>query len=126
MNKLELAHEYAKVLLQQPVTITIGEVVSISFGLAEEMLAEDEKRKDKSRPEVLDKWQPDWSQAPDWANWWAMDRDRRCNWHKLKPSREQSFSEWIVDFRGNGPHHFLASPSFGFDGDWKDSLRKRP
>ncbi|QYC51380.1 hypothetical protein [Acinetobacter phage BUCT628] len=53
MNKLELAHEYAKVLLQQPVTRTIGDVVSISFGLAEEMLAENKKREDKSRPEVL-------------------------------------------------------------------------
>lgn len=53
MNKLELAHEYAKVLLQQPVTRTIGEVVNISFGLAEEMLEENEKRKDRSRPKVL-------------------------------------------------------------------------
>lgn len=126
MNKLELAHEYSKVLLTKFETITVDQIVDVSFSLAELMLAENEKRKDKSRPEVLDEWHPDWSQAPDWANWWAMDRDRRCNWYELKPSREQSVSEWVVDFRGNGSHHFLASPSFGYQGDWKDSLRKRP
>ena len=129
MNKLELAHEYAKVLLQQPVTRTIGEVVSISFGLAEEMLAENEKRKDKSRPEVLEEWQPDWSQAPEGANWWAMDESGRSYWFAYEPYISSEYpDEWIFHGKNHGGigNEYWKSPNFNYQGDWKDSLRKRP
>lgn len=112
MNKLELAHEYAKVLLQQPVTRTIGEVVSISFGLAEEMLAENEKREDKSRPEVLDEWQPDWSQAPDWADKWEIN------------DYVSGFMQaWWLDKNNEKAE---AAPLFDYNGNSWNSLRKRP
>jgi hypothetical protein len=63
MNKLELAHDYAKIMLKISaesgdlfLTNTdeiVKSIVSSSFNFAEEMLAENEKREDKSRPEVL-------------------------------------------------------------------------
>lgn len=119
MNKLELAHDYAKVLLQQPVTRTIGEVVSISFGLAEEMLAENEKREDKSRPEVLEEWQPDWSQAPEGFNRFVVGSAGGHGFFtNIEPQMQGDF--WFVGADG------VVVDGHGYKGHWKDSLRKRP
>lgn len=131
MNKLELAQQYMLTMFPEAVkdfdnmSLHIQNLPRVAFDMAEAMLAENEKRQDKSRPEVLEEWQPDWSQAPDWANWWAQDKSGFCAWHKLEPSREQSMCEWVVDFSGGGDG-FTGSPTFGYQGDWKDSLRKRP
>ena len=128
MNKLELAHDYAKIMLK--ISAESGDlfltntdelaksIVSSSFNFAEAMLAENEKRKDKSRPEVLDEWQPDWSQAPNESNYWAMDGDGSCNWYKYEP--EISGYHW--DF-GRVTY---SAPDFDYQGEWMDSLRKRP
>lgn len=68
MNKLEMAHEYAKIMLDAMVNNKINlkhynEVAHDSFLLADAMQAEADKREDKTRPAVLqEEWQPDWSQ----------------------------------------------------------------
>lgn len=67
--------------------------------------------------DIKKEWQPDWSQAPDWANWWAMSEYGRCGWFGEKPKNYLPFSEEI---------NSSIAPDFGYDGDWKDSLRKRP
>lgn len=97
-------------------------MVDTCFDYAEEMLAENEKRKDKSRPEVLEEWQPDWSQAPDWANYWSMDIDGRCFWYANK-SEIINKEEWFDD--GVGSAH-IGAPRFNYQGEWMNSLRKRP
>lgn len=56
----------------------------------------------------LSEWQPDWSQAP---------RGDVVGW-KMK-TKEQAI--WLAQDGG----YYLA-PSFGYQGNWKDSLRKRP
>ena len=28
---------------------------------------------------------PDWSQAPDWAEWYAIDADGQCFWYENEP-----------------------------------------
>lgn len=63
MNKLELANGYAKIMLKNAVDSNalfsqdtdkiVNSLILSSFNLAEGMLAENEKRQDKSRPEVL-------------------------------------------------------------------------
>lgn len=65
-------------------------------------------------------WQPDWSVAPESANYWAMDEDTCCNWYGKEPEVIVVRNRW--DF-GNV---LEFAPSFGYQGDWKDSLRKRP
>ena len=58
--------------------------------------------------QVLKDWQPDWSQAP------------RCDvvsWD----INEHGQARWIASDNG----YYLA-PSFGYTGDWRESLRKRP
>ena len=99
---------------------------------ADAMQAEADKREPSGFPNVLrgacgeivavkvdDKeWQPDWSQAPEWADWWAIDKDLVSFWHEDKPKFDE------VEFYQCGV--FCDAPSFGYQGNWQDSLRKRP
>lgn len=62
---------------------------------------------------------PDWSQAPEWVMWWVMDRDGRCSWSNHKPFVYAN-SYWA------SLSTTTTAPNFGYTGDWRDSLRKRP
>lgn len=67
----------------------------------------------------LEEWQPDWSQAPDNAKYWAMDGCGQCNWYAIKP--EVCGNHW--DF---GRVIEQAHTGYGYQGKWQDSLRERP
>lgn len=46
--------------------------------------------------------EPDWSKAPDWAHYWAVDSNGHAYWYEHKPQR-------------------LYFDDFGFgNGDWKE------
>src|SRR5688572_2979005 len=30
--------------------------------------------------------EPDWSQAPEWAQWWAVDANNSAYWYEIKPT----------------------------------------
>ena len=128
MNKLQMAQEYALKMLENlnPMQIdkpTRDGIAYECFELAEAMLAENDKRVVKL-PDVFfdanknEEWQPDWSQAPDWANWWAIDKDLVSFWHEDKPKFDE------IEFYQCGM--FCDAPSFNYQGNWQDSLRKRP
>ena len=53
MDKLKLAHEMAIAMQSIEPTVDMKIVAALSFDYAEAMLAEQEKRTDKTRPEVL-------------------------------------------------------------------------
>ena len=105
------------------------------------MQAEAEKRKPSGLPESLrerhdfteaiakgvenyekEEWQPDWSQAPDVATYWTMRQDGECLWWKGKPLFDGSCFYDAVGIC----HTVGYAPSFGYTGDWRNSLRKRP
>ena len=82
MNKLEMAHDYLKVLLTQNTSRTVGEAVETAYALAEA-----DKRKLIPKLPALqktfidgveqpryapscDEWQPDWDLAPSDATTW--------------------------------------------------------
>ena len=67
-------------------------------------------------------WQPDWSQAPDDATYWTMRQDGKCLWWKGKPLFDGSCFYDAVGIC----HTVGYAPSFGYTGDWRNSLRKRP
>ena len=67
---------------------------------------------------ISNEWQPDWSQAPSWANWWATDKDLDSFWHENKPNFDE------IEFYQCGM--FCDAPSFNYQGNWQESLRKRP
>ena len=70
--------------------------------------------------DIKKEWQPDWSQAPDWANWWAMDMDKNCYWYEDK--LHLGDVEWDRHSIGKS----FKSKHYGYTGDWRNSLRKRP
>lgn len=70
---------------------------------------------------VPGEWQPDWNIAREWANWFAIDGNGDAYWYELEPKlniKSSDFREynWKTDY----------APSFGYKGDWRESLRKRP
>ena len=126
-TKLEMAHEWA---MKHGDAETVGSrqnMVKYAWEYADAMQAEAEKRgKEKQSEyvfEAIDEWQPDWSQAPEWANWWAMDENRDCYWHSCVDSPFIGNGVFEV---GDPKGHTYDAPSFGYTGDWRKSLRKRP
>ena len=132
-----MAHDYLKVLLTQNTSRTAGEAVETAYALADAMQTEADKRKAVGVPEAIrerhdftpainkgferasqEEWQPDWSGAPEWADWWAIDKDLVSFWHEDKPKFDE------VEFYQCGV--FCDAPSFNYQGNWQDSLRKRP
>lgn len=80
--------------------------------------------------QVLKEWQPDWSQAPDWANWWVATANQSGKitggwFYDAKP--EFGFGVGpSVYYSMNGNNNAILVDSFGYTGDWRNSLRKRP
>lgn len=128
-----MAHEYALVLAKNPsVTATHNDkdITSRAWQYADAMQAEADKRlKTDVGNTDASEWQPDWSQAPDWANWWAMDGfSKKANWYIDKPYLDDDSEvelEWNIDLKTN-TETYMCAPSFNYQGNWQDSLRKRP
>ena len=59
---------------------------------------------------------PDWKDAPEWANYLAMDQDGCWYWYVGRP--ELGKVEWLDYTR------FQLASEIG--SSWKDSLEKRP
>lgn len=60
--------------------------------------------------------EPDWSKAPEWANWWAMDEDGTAWWYENKTYCKEN--EWT----GTGNCMKVSRKNDG----WRDTLRERP
>ena len=125
-TKLEMAHEYAKVMLDAMVdkNIDLGsydEIAYHAFLLADAMQAEADKRENNVSQDLSqEEWQPDWSEAPAWTKWWAVDKDRRAHYFENKPTK--CITMWIPDYTSI----IERANNFEYTGDWKDSLRERP
>ena len=134
-TKLEMAHEWA---MKHGDAETVGSrqnMVKYAWDYADAMQAEADKRENKetcdkslnidSKEQSIEEWQPDWSQAPDWANWWAMDENKNTRWiysELEQPYTSDIFLRWFAVGRFDS----ADAPSFGYTGDWRESLRKRP
>ena len=147
-TKLEMAHEYAIALINSDSEMQFDKFIRLCWDYADAMQAEADKRskaeaeqKRKAVREMLNadntflekegqhfddvEWQPDWSQAPEWANWWAMDGDKKTRWiysQLEQPYTSDIFLRWFAVGRFDS----ADAPSFGYTGDWRNSLRKRP
>lgn len=79
---------------------------------------------------IKEEWQPDWSQAPEWANWWVATANQSGKitggwFYDVKP--EFGFGVGpSVYYSMNGNNNVISADSFGYKGDWRNSLRKRP
>ena len=121
MDKLTLAHDY---YMQN---IKIGKYVSESeaWNYADTMFEEAEKRKDKTLPDAI--WKPDWSLAPDdLVKYFAIDEDGRGGWYVNKPTLCRDHWYWSDFNERLDNDSYDHAPSFGYTGDWRNSLRIRP
>ena len=60
---------------------------------------------------------PDWKDAPEWANYLAMDASGDWYWYELEPFEDASV--W-VEYEGRMQAAQITSSN------WKDSLEQRP
>ena len=154
-TKLEMAHEIA-VAMQSKEPITDMKLLSaLAWCYADAMQAAADKRECKERTDVLltkdkdgnclhfhhefghkkcmdcgaslEEWQPDWSQAPDsLVKYFAVDENGRGGWFISKPTLCSDHWYWS-DFEERVDNdNYDYAPSFGYTGDWRNSLRKRP
>ena len=124
-TKLEMAHEWYMMQTRRNGCALVAD----AWKYADAMQAEaDEREKEQQSEhvfEVIKEWQPDWSQAPDWANWWAMDENKNTRWiysELEQPYTSDTYLRWFAVGRFGSED----APSFGYTGDWRKSLRKRP
>lgn len=67
---------------------------------------------------MTNKTKVDWSQAPAWANYWAVDNNKYGPyWMECLPERLKK--TWSAE------GECAQAPMFDFQGDWKESLVKR-
>lgn len=142
MNKLQMAHDYLRDIVSNWEYDDSFNPVDEAWKLADAMQAEADKRKSSEFPNVLRgacgeivavkvddmEWQPDWSQAPEWANWWVIGSlTKQGIWSEAKPNsvRINGADYWEVT-SPIGDEHLSVAPSFNYTGDWRDSLHKRP
>ena len=154
-TKLEMAHEYAIALINSDCEMQFDKFIRLCWNYADAMQAEADKREHKhmflnnepcicgvtmndvaNKPSDIndwheirgEEWQPDWSQAPEWANWWVATANQSG---KITGGW---FYENEPEFgAGKGPSVYyspsrssILTDSFGYTGDWRNSLRKRP
>ena len=150
-TKLEMAHEYAIALINSDSEMQFDKFIRLCWQYADAMQAEADKRekeeaaqrrkKIREMPNApntfveregqhfddVEEWQPDWSQAPDNdVQYFAVDEDGRGGWFISKPTLCSDHWYWS-DFEERVDNdNYDHAPSFGYSGDWRNSLRKRP
>ena len=148
MNKLQMAHEYAMKHVQEGFDINYDVLVVEAWKYADAMQAESDKREkeesEKKRADIREmlkanntfveregqhfddvEWQPDWSQAPEWANWWCLSVMHGAMWFSREPICTKSTWVMLNDVKFCAAS-FDEAPSFNYAGNWQDSPRKRP
>jgi hypothetical protein len=63
---------------------------------------------------------PDWKDAPEWANYLAMDRDGLWAWHENKPITEKGVSVWMSSDFGK------VVVAYKPEHHWRETLEERP
>ena len=136
LDKAKMAHEWAMKYGKVDSNYNRENTVQLAWQYADAMQAEADKREPSGFPNVLrgacgeivavkvdDKeWQPDWSQAPEWAEYWVKNINGVFSWYSKKPT---AFAQgWFVG--AGAVYRVCPAPSFNYQGNWQDSLRKRP
>lgn len=149
MNKLQMAHEMALAIQGTKLIHDMELVSDMAWKYVDAMQAEADKREVSIEETMKDhvhdyiygrvcacgavngaekEWQPDWSQAPSWANWWVIGYlTGQGVWSETKPVcvKFNGVNYWEVG-SPVGEEHLSVAPSFNYQGNWQDSLRKRP
>jgi hypothetical protein len=63
---------------------------------------------------------PDWSKAPPWAQFWAMNSDGHAYWYAAEPTYNAQRDIWEIT---TDPQYKMA---YSASIDWASTLRRRP
>ena len=63
---------------------------------------------------------PSWDEAPEWANWLAMDEDGSWGWFEVAPEINEYFEMWYSECA------YLPACKYYGDDYWTESLERRP
>jgi hypothetical protein len=63
---------------------------------------------------------PDWSSAPEWAMWWAVDANGGAYWHTDKPSATVDENAWLANDSMEWDVTSMVCPN------WRETLTARP
>jgi len=64
---------------------------------------------------------PDWKDAPEWANWLAMEPTGEWSWYEKEPTTSEYTDGWF-HFYGN-----KCQPAYGnYPRKWRNSLEEKP
>ena len=146
-----MAHEYAMQHLENSGgKITMHSLCLFAWEYADAMQAEADKRsisltKDKDGNCLhfhhefghercmdcgasLDEWQPYWDLAPNGFDWWAMDSNKHAHFYSAEPFIDADNSEFNINAKSWADYSqlYISTKTFGYTGNWQDSLRKRP
>jgi len=63
---------------------------------------------------------PSWDEAPEWANWLAMDEDGLWGWFEKQPEIKVDDGMWDLACT------YIPADKYYGDDDWTESLERRP
>ena len=131
LDKAKMAHDWAMKYGKVDSNYNRENTVQLAWDYADAMQAEADKRVVKL-PDIFfntkpnEEWQPDWSQAPEWAEYFAVNGDNTGAWMRSidkPPYAGDPYDQWFCYGR---LYRNEKAPSFNYQGKWQDSLRKRP
>ena len=129
----EMAHDYAVAFVS---TSHMGMdsndedyLIDRAYGLAEKMHA---KSLEYAQPApTVEEFRVDWSQAPEWANYWVANTNRwgvlmSGWWYEVKPIPDIRQSNEKQCWWLSEKSKCKIAPDFNYKGAWYESLRVRP
>ena len=137
-TKLEMAHDYAMKHIQEGWDINYDVLVVDAWQYADAMQAEADKREKEEiekrsvelrnildlsnfKPlECQEEWQPNWSQAPSGYDWFVVGGCSGKGFFCLVEPAIVKDHYWFVG------EDCLSVDKHNYQGDWRESLRKRP
>jgi len=73
--------------------------------------------------------EPDWTTAPDWAQWWAVQPSGVAYWFRRRPMTfsDETTSQWVAHRSAEGDLCELLDTETGLQRgiDWRTTLRRR-
>lgn len=136
-TKLEMAHEW---YMKHGKDNVMEKSIACAWAYADAMQAEADKREKEEQDKIkqnernhhdelvfigLEEWQPDWSQAPKNMNYFFVNKDGSKFWTINEPDKP-NLTEHVMNFSDCCGDCYAYASLQDYQGDWRNSLRKRP
>ena len=123
-TKLEMAHEYAIALINSDSEMQFDKFIRLCWDYADAMQAEADKLKKVEQSkhvfEAVEEWKPDWSKVPSGYDWFVVGGRSGKGFFCLVEPAIVKDHYWFVG------EDCLSVDKHNYQGDWRESLRKRP